>query len=127
MDTTLTEREDADRRKDPSVDVATYHGEHASNEKLANPLVGYLAEDLKQQGAQFARLNNMNNAEDVRAFEIGAVLVQDAAAYRLVEGITEEEKAVLTSEITSRWSQPKMLYLVIVMRSTCAALQGMGE
>jgi len=98
-----------------------------ANKKLANPLAGYPPEDLKRQGAQYARLNNMVDAEDIRAFEIGAVLAQEPGAFDDMMELTREERAILQKEISSRWSQPKALYLVVVLCSTCAALQGMGQ
>ena len=44
-----------------------------------------------------------------------------------MEGLREEELEVLRKEFTNRWSQPKLLYLVIILCSTCAAVQGMDE
>jgi hypothetical protein len=34
---------------------------------------------------------------------------------------------VLDKEYTNKWSQPFILYLVIVLCSTCAAVQGMAS
>lgn len=59
--------------------------------------------------------------EDFRAFELGAVLAQNPKAYEKVQGFTPEELEVLKKEFTHRWSQPKLLYLVIILCSTCAA------
>ena len=69
--------------------------------------------------------NNLEHAlvepEDFRAFELGAVLAQNPKAYERVQGLTPEELEVLKKEFTHRWSQPKLLYLVIILCSTCAA------
>ncbi len=65
--------------------------------------------------------------EDFRAFEIGAVLAQNPKKFEAVEGLRPEELDVLRREFSSRWSQPWLLYLVIILCSTCAAVQGMDE
>jgi len=149
MFNTTTEKEGVRQGRDrPSVGSEAYHGELAltasgntllesgmyerpdgkvAREKLANPLAGYPQEDLRRQGAQYARLNDMVDVEDVRAFEIGAVLAQEPGAFQDMMELTEEERAVLQGEVSSRWSQPKALYLVVILCSTCAALQGMGN
>lgn len=65
--------------------------------------------------------------EDFRAFELGAVLAQNPKEFENVEGLSPEELEVLRKEVSSRWSQPWLLYLVIILCSTCAAVQGMDE
>lgn len=97
------------------------------NALLANPLRGYSHAQLRQMGKEYALEHALVEPEDMRAFQIGAVLAQNPKAWEKVEGLTEEEKAVLTKEQTHRWSQPRLLYLVIVLCSTCAAVQGMDE
>lgn len=69
----------------------------------------------------------MVEPEDFRAFELGAVLAQNPKAYENVVGLRPEEIEVLRKEFSSRWSQPWLLYLVIILCSTCAAVQGMDE
>ncbi|KAJ9649279.1 hypothetical protein H2199_000054 [Coniosporium tulheliwenetii] len=100
------------------------------NAKLANPLAGYTYDELRKMGCRYAMDYALAEPEDVRAFEIGAMLAQDPTKYDSLthdEAITEEEKQVLRKEYESRWSQPRLLYLVIVLCSTCAAVQGMDE
>jgi MFS family permease len=60
--------------------------------------------------------------------EIGACLARDPENVKAAKelGVTDEEFDVLEKELTHRWSQPWTLYLVIVLCSTCAAVQGMG-
>jgi hypothetical protein len=96
------------------------------NAKLANPLAGYSHDALRKKGGNFARKYQIGEAEDIRAFELGAILAQDPTRYDNIEGIEQEELAVLRKEFTNRWSQPKLMYLVIVLCSVCAAVQGMG-
>lgn len=97
------------------------------NAKLANPLAGLSHDVLRQRGGNFARKYQIGDASDIRAFEIGAVLAQRPELYENVEGIAPLELEVLRKEFTSRWSQPLLMYLVIILCSTCAAVQGMGK
>ena len=94
--------------------------------KLANPLAGISHDELEQMGDSYARKHQMGGEEDIRAFRKGACLAQDPQKFASVRDLTGQEKEVLNKEITNRWSQPKLLYLVIILCSTCAAVQGMG-
>jgi MFS family permease len=78
-------------------------------------------------GEAFVRDHQIGDDEDIRAFRLGAVLAQDPNRHAEIQGLNDEERLVLDNEIMSRWSQPKLLYLVIILCSTCAAVQGMGE
>ncbi|KAF2839604.1 putative MFS sugar transporter [Patellaria atrata CBS 101060] len=100
-----------------------------ANAKLANPLRGYTDEELQEQGRNYAREHAIAEPDDVRAFEMGAVLAKNPQDWNSINryGATEEELRVLEKEYTNRWSQPKLLYLVIVLCSACAAVQGMGQ
>ena len=98
-----------------------------ANAKLANPLAGYSHAELKNMGATFVKNYQIGDEEDIRAFELGACLAQDPTKYNTVQGLRTEEVEVLRNEFASRWSQPKLLYLVIILCSTCAAVQGMDE
>lgn len=94
--------------------------------KLANPLAGISHDELEQMGENYARKHQMGDEEDIRAFKKGACLAQDPQKYESITGLTGQEMEVLRKEITNRWSQPKLLYVVIILCSTCAAVQGMG-
>jgi len=97
------------------------------NAKIANPLAGYSHSELSTMGEEFAKKYAIGDEDDIRAFRIGAILAQDPNRHAEVNGINEEESATLSREISHRWSQPKLLYLVIILCSTCAAVQGMGR
>jgi sugar porter (SP) family MFS transporter len=98
------------------------------NAKLANPLDGYSFAELEGLGRDYAKTHAIGEAEDIRAFELGAVLAQAPEKYEIIrDHCSTEEMTVLENEFNSRWSQPKLLYLVIVLCSTCAAVQGMDE
>lgn len=97
------------------------------NAKLANPLSGYSQRELKKMGWEYAMQHALAEPEDVRAFELGAILAQDPKKYDQCPSLTDEELKVLEKEFSSKWAQPKLLYLVVVLCSTCAAVQGMGR
>lgn len=97
------------------------------NAKLANPLAGYSHNELKLQGLRFSITHQMGDEEDIRAFEMGAVLAQAPEKFEEIEDLTEEELHVLRQEFTNRWSQPSLMYVVIVICSISAAVQGMGR
>ncbi|KAN0113029.1 hexose transporter [Hyaloscypha variabilis] len=97
------------------------------NAKIANPLAGFTHAELAQKGEEYARSNTVGNEEDIRAFKLGAILAQDPFRHAEVDGLTPEERAVMSKEIEKKWSQPRLLYLVIILCSTCAAVQGMDE
>lgn len=102
------------------------------NAKIANPLAEYSARELRQMGRQYAIEHGIAEPEDIRAFELGAVLAKRPEKYEALRkheelAVTDEEIEVLRKEYTNRWSQPFTLYLVIVLCSLCAAVQGMGE
>ena len=98
-----------------------------ANAKLANPLAGYSAKQLRKMGKNYALEHALVEPEDFRAFELGALLAQSPKDWEKVEDLRPEEREVLRKEFASRWSQPKLLYLVIILCSTCAAVQGMDE
>lgn len=77
-------------------------------------------------GKLYAQKHQLGDEEDIRAFQKGACLAQDPQKYNQVAGLTGQELDVLAREFTHRWSQPRLLYLVILLCSTCAAVQGMG-
>lgn len=95
--------------------------------KLANPLAGKTHAELEDMGARYAKQHQLGEEDDIRAFQKGACLAQDPEKFSDVTGLTAQELDILGKEFTNRWSQPKLLYLVIVLCSTCAAVQGMGE
>jgi len=96
------------------------------NAKIANPLAGFTQNELAEKGELYIRENHIGDEEDIRAFRLGAILAQDPNKHSEVGGLTAEESEVLAKEINNKWSQPRLLYLVIILCSTCAAVQGMG-
>jgi hypothetical protein len=96
------------------------------NLKIANPLGGYNVQQLGDMGEQYCRENQLGEEEDIRAFRLGAQVAKNPLRAAEVMGLTEEEKQIFQDEVDHKWRQPKLLYLVIILCSTCAAVQGMG-
>jgi hypothetical protein len=97
------------------------------NAKLASPLAGLTARELAAKGAAYCKDNAIGDEEDIRAFRLGAIIAQNFELYEECEGLTSEERAALHDEIEHKWRQPWKLYLIVVLCSTCAAVQGMGK
>ncbi|KAI1873404.1 hypothetical protein JX265_005026 [Neoarthrinium moseri] len=95
--------------------------------KLENPLAGLSQADLARRGEEFCAKHGLTEEEDIRAFRLGAMIAGNMNKYDTVEDLTEREREVLEREITHKWSNPTMLYAVIVICSLCAAVQGMDE
>jgi hypothetical protein len=76
---------------------------------------------------EFVTDHDIGGNDDVRAFRLGAILAQEPSRHANLEGLSNDEREVLVREVDHKWSQPKLLYLVIVLCSVCAAVQGMGE
>ena len=114
-----------DRRKS-TLDASEKVRENV-NAKLANPLAYQTPEELRAKGRAYAMKHFLGDEEDVRAFEIGACLAQAPEKWERVQGLRPEERAVLEKEMANRWAQPRLMYLVIVLCSLCAAVQGMGK
>jgi hypothetical protein len=100
-----------------------------ANARLANPLRGLSVAELRGAGRGYALSRGIVEPADVRAFELGAVLAQRPERWERVGGVEggadEAELRVLEREYGNKWSHPPLLYLVIVLCSTCAAVQGM--
>ncbi|KAI0147834.1 sugar transporter-domain-containing protein [Xylariaceae sp. FL1272] len=95
--------------------------------KLENPLAGLSAQQLGQRGQEFCHKHGITDEDDLRAFRLGAMIAGNMNKYDTVEGLTDREREVLDKEVTHKWSNPNMLYAVIVICSLCAAVQGMDE
>ena len=123
------ERKDSETRRyrGSVASTAADRARRNVNMKINNPLDGYTESELRALGSTYAKMHGIAEPEDVRAFELGAVLAQNPEDFRRISNdISPEEMGVLEKEYTNRWSQPAIMYLVIILCSTCAAVQGMG-
>lgn len=99
--------------------------------KDGNPLAELTPQEVRELGRMYAIEHGIAEPEDVRAFEAGAILARQPEKYEALRGyediaVTEEEMTVLDREYTSPYTQPKTLYLLVILCSLCAAVQGMG-
>ncbi|KAI9805450.1 MAG: hypothetical protein M1825_000701 [Sarcosagium campestre] len=97
------------------------------NAKLANPLAGYSHSELEEMGAAYALKHQVGDESDVEAFRQGAVCAQDPFKYDSYQRLNAPDREHMRREFTHKWHQPRLMYLVIVLCSTCAAVQGMDE
>ncbi|KAL7623879.1 hypothetical protein AAE478_005435 [Parahypoxylon ruwenzoriense] len=95
--------------------------------KQGNPLGGLTPEQLAQKGEEWCSKHGLTGEDDIRAFRLGAMIAGNMNRYDTIDGLTDREREVLDREITHKWSNPTMLYAVIVICSLCAAVQGMDE
>ncbi|KAG9235481.1 hypothetical protein BJ875DRAFT_494998 [Amylocarpus encephaloides] len=100
---------------------------HNLNAKLNNPLAGLTHQELSAKGEAYCRDNSIDEQEDIRAFKLGAIIAQNPNKHPELAELTAEERDTLGLEIEKKWSQPWTLYMIIVLCSTCAAVQGMDE
>ena len=108
--------------------TTTAEADHKKNVAwLEKPLAGKPHNVLRRMGREYAVKHQLGDEEDIRAFEIGACLAQDPTKYAKVADLRPDELEVLGNEFKNRWSQPKLMYVIIVLCSTCAAVQGMGK
>ena len=125
-----TEVENASHRGKSDAGMENMTGDQLRaniNAKIANPLAGYSNSELAEMGENYVRKFQIGDEEDIRAFRIGSQLAKDPNRHAEIDDLTAEESTVLSKEISNKWSQPRLLYLVIVLCSTCAAVQGMDE
>lgn len=53
----------------------------------------------------------------------GALVAQDPPSFESIDELDEDEKIALRREITHKWSQPRVLYITIILCSIGAAVQ----
>ena len=96
--------------------------------KLRNPLTGMSEEDCIADVDQWCEDKGLMEHQAV--FRKGALLArvnQRADGFEFLNAISEEEKAALREEVESRWSQPFMLYFLVVLCAGSAIVQGMDQ
>ncbi|KIK16588.1 hypothetical protein PISMIDRAFT_113068 [Pisolithus microcarpus 441] len=93
--------------------------------KLANPLRGIPFETLMNDVEVFARERGLSHV--LPELKKGALVAQDANAYKMHDMFTNEDRKFLEDEINHRWRQTGTLYYLVVMSSLAAAVQGMDE
>lgn len=95
---------------------------------LRNPLTGMSEEEVIADVDDFVEAKGLQ--EHREAFRKGALLArvnQRADGFEYVSSVPEDEKAVLRNEIEKRWSQPFMLYFLVILCAGSAIVQGMDQ
>lgn len=83
------------------------------SQSLANPLADLSPKELASYAGEFCAEHDITEDGDVRAFCLGAQIAGSERGWRSVEGLTGGEKAVLEREEESKWTNPKVLYLIV--------------
>jgi hypothetical protein len=95
--------------------------------QLTNPLAGMGEADVLRDVDTWVRERGLD--EELETFRRGALLarvINTEGAFEKID-VPEEEKEVLRREQTHRWSQPFMLYFVVVLCAGSAIVQGMDQ
>jgi hypothetical protein len=96
--------------------------------KLRNPLGGMTDEEVLKDVDRFIDSRGLADKRD--AFHKGALMarVQNRPnGFEKINMLSEEEKGWLRHEETHRWSQPFMLYFLVVLCAGSAIVQGMDQ
>jgi len=114
----------------------TQHHEHTDGQprqasvaaKLRNPLAGFSEEQvLADVDAWCVDKGLQEHQEWFRKGALIARVGQRDDGFEYVQQLSEEEKDLLRHEITHRWSQPSMLYFLVVLCAGSAIVQGMDQ
>jgi len=89
--------------------------------RIKNPLAGIPKAQLLNDVERFAAEKDMTDITDL--LKKGALVAQDPASFESIEELDEDEKTALRREITHKWSQPRVLYLTVILCSIGAAVQ----
>lgn len=96
--------------------------------KLRNPLAGMTEQAVLNDVDIWVEEKGLAEHRDV--FRKGALIArvgQRDDGFEYVSQLTEEEKGVLRHEIQHRWSQPFMLYFLVILCAGSAIVQGMDQ
>jgi hypothetical protein len=96
--------------------------------KLRNPLAGLSEEQVIADVDAWCVERGLVEHQD--AFRKGALIArmgQRDDGYEYVSQLTEEEKNIFRNEQAHRWSQPFMLYFLVVLCAGSAIVQGMDQ
>lgn len=89
-----------------------------------NILSQYDEEQVMEMGRNFARKNNLDDAE---LFARGAAVARSPKSFNSMSFLSDDEKAAILREATHPWDIPAKLWQVVFSVSLCAATQGADE
>lgn len=96
--------------------------------QLKNPLAGMSEADVLQDVDAWVAERGLDHERDT--FRRGAMLarvINTEGGFEQINSVPEDEKEVLRREMTHRWSQPFMLYFLVVLCAGSAIVQGMDQ
>ena len=94
-------------------------------DRIQNPLADLSTSELMADVEDFANENQLTDI--LPELRKGALVARDPANFHNLTELDDEEKRVLTREVTNRWSQTRTLYLTIITCSIGAAVQGWDQ
>lgn len=95
--------------------------------QLKNPLAGMSEADVLSDVDVWVSERGLDHERDT--FRRGALLarvINTEGGFEQID-VPEEEKECLRREVTNRWSQPFMLYFLVVLCAGSAIVQGMDQ
>jgi hypothetical protein len=96
--------------------------------KLRNPLAGLSEQQVLADVETWCTEKGLQS--DLESFRKGALIArvgQREDGFEYVDALSAEEKDTLRHEINHRWSQPFMLYFLVVLCAGSAIVQGMDQ
>ncbi|GLB43015.1 putative major facilitator superfamily, sugar transporter (TC 2.A.1.1) family protein [Lyophyllum shimeji] len=114
------EHYDEEKQQKLNVDLA-----NNVQAKIQNPLHGIPKEKLLAQVEEFAREQGMEDITPI--LKKGALLAQNPKDFENISELDEADKEVIRRETTHKWSQPRDLYLTVIICSLAAAVQGWDQ
>jgi len=115
-----TEKGSIEQQEEHHVDLA-----NNVNARIQNPLHGIPKPKLMAQVEQFAREKGME--EQLPLLQKAALLAQNPREFENIPELDEEDREVIRREITHKWSQPRDMYLTVIICSIAAAVQGWDQ
>ncbi|KAF5545560.1 myo-inositol transport ITR1 [Fusarium phyllophilum] len=95
---------------------------------LRNPLAGMTREEVLADVDAFVESKGLTeHREDFRKGALVAQANNTPGGFEKIEMLSEDEKAVLRKEETSRWHQPFALYFLCTLCAGSAIVQGMDQ
>jgi sugar porter (SP) family MFS transporter len=95
------------------------------NARIQNPLHGIPKAKLLAQVEQFAREKDME--EQLPLLQKGALLAQNPKDFENIPELDEDDRAIIRREVTHKWSQPRDMYMTVIICSIAAAVQGWDQ
>ncbi len=94
-------------------------------ENIDNLLLQFTEEEVMNMSGDYAFQNGLE--ADVELFKKGGAIARDPEGFESMAFLSEEEKQSLRDEIAHKWRLSKDLWILVILCSMGAAVQGMDE